>query len=1223
MDHALKADAAEPEEEPSKKAELARREIRTCPTCGVKFTATSDSGLCLVCILRGAARDESELAQLLSPASESERSSAETELMSVVCRFENYEVMLSEDNKPVELGRGAMGITYKAFDVDLRCPVTLKVISERYLGDESARLRFLREARAAASVRHPNVASVFHLGRTGQNYFYAMEYVEGEALEHLIKRSGRLDVKLALEITNQVAAGLAAVHKKNLVHRDIKPTNIMVCLENGGGVIAKIIDLGLAKVINEPGSQGAISTPGAFAGTPEFASPEQFAGVGVDIRSDLYSLGVMLWEMVAGHALFRGSPAEVMYQHHHAPLPLEQLKGVPKPVVVLLEVLLEKDPGLRFQNPGELLKALPTITGAIDTGRRITHQSLQKVPPATSRAGTRRPPARLGPKKISVARLPVTGSDVFGREEDIAFLDNAWANQDVNVVTIVAWAGVGKSTLVNHWLRRMAAEHYRSAELVFGWSFYRQGTSGESSSADEFLEAALAWFEDPDPRIGTAWERGERLAKLISHRQTLLVLDGLEPLQNPPGPQEGRVREPSLQALLRELAAFNRGLCVINTRLPIADIADHGRTSALRRGLEQLSSFAGEKLLRALGVKGDKAQLRTASDEFSGHCLALTLLGSYLTDAYNGDIRCRKEVSERLAHDVRQGAHARKVMESYETWFGGGPEVSVLRLSGLFDRPADEQALSALVKPPPIPGLTESLTDLSPTEWRTILAKLRRARLLAVEDPHNPGQLDTHPLVREYFGEQLRNQRTDAWKECNRRLYHYYRKLAPQLPASFTEMEPLFLAAASGCNAGLLRDVLHGIYIPRIQRGNVSFAANVLGARGALLSTLTHFFERGRWGSPAEMGVEGQRLTAEDELFILTQAGQYLTATRGLGSPEARMCYDRLEALCYSLNRPQLLYVSLIGHWRYSLMTAKLNATMEIAKRIELLSQKENDSDLMIGAYRALAGTLYFMGDFKSAGQFAMRGIQIWRSGGLQSSVEEVMISAASCLCFEALCEWHFGQSVSCKATMAEAISLAKKQNDMHGLAVALYLAACLEHFERNADEAERLASDFIELSTRHNFALWLPIGAILRGWARSASGNSTEGISWIEQGIRDVRATGTVLNLPYFLGLKAEALYLADRTSEALKAIGEAETLVERCEERHWCAELQRLRCVFLTAIGSDEVKIEASFREAIGTAKQQKSVSLAQRAEATYAEYSRQKANASGGSGFRLPLC
>ena len=534
------------------------------------------------------------------------------------------------------------------------------------------------------------------------------------------------------------------------------------------------------------------------------------------------------------------------------------------------------------------------------------------MPDGDSYSVTRKPPARLGPEKISVARLPVTGSDVFGREEDIAFLDDAWANPDVNVVTIVAWAGVGKSTLVNHWLRRMAAEHYRSAELVYGWSFYRQGTSGGTSSADEFLDAALTWFGDPDPRIGTAWEKGERLAKLISHRRTLLVLDGLEPLQNPPGPQEGRLREPSLQALLTELAAFNTGLCVITTRLPVADIADHERTSAPRRDLEQLSSDAGAKLLRALGVKGDEAELRSASDEFSGHCLALTLLGSYLTDAYNGDIRYRKEVSERLSHDVRQGVHARKVMESYQTWFGEGPELSVLRMLGLFDRPADEKALEALLKPPAIPGLTESLTDLSPSEWRTILARLRRARLLAGEDPHNPGHLDTHPLVREYFGEQLRSQRTEAWKECNRRLFHYYRTLAPQLPDSFREMEPLFLAVICGCNAGLFREALHEVYIPRIQRGNAFFAAKVLGARGALLSVLVHFFEHGRWGSPVETGVEGQSLTAEDQLFILMQAGLYLTATRE-SAPEARICYERAESLCHSLNRPLLLYVGTDG----------------------------------------------------------------------------------------------------------------------------------------------------------------------------------------------------------------------------------------------------------------------------------------------------------------------
>ena len=275
---------------------------RTCPRCGNEFSEVME--FCPVCMLRKGLAGEFE-----SSESSLEEAAKPTPVQALQ-RFEHYELVTGEDGRQVELGRGAMGVTYKAFDVELRCPVTLKVISEKYLGDASARLRFLREARAAASVRHTNVASVFHLGRTGDNYFYAMEFVEGETLQNFIKRSDRLEIKLALEIATQVASGLAAVHKQKLVHRDIKPSNIMVSLEEGGAVTAKIIDLGLAKSLDEPGAQTAISTPGAFAGTPEFASPEQFAGVPVDIRSDLYSLGVTLWEMVTGKAPFRGTPGE-------------------------------------------------------------------------------------------------------------------------------------------------------------------------------------------------------------------------------------------------------------------------------------------------------------------------------------------------------------------------------------------------------------------------------------------------------------------------------------------------------------------------------------------------------------------------------------------------------------------------------------------------------------------------------------------------------------------------------------------------------------------------------------------------------------------------------------------------------------------------------------------------------------------------------------------------
>jgi predicted ATPase len=276
----------------------------------------------------------------------------------------------------------------------------------------------------------------------------------------------------------------------------------------------------------------------------------------------------------------------------------------------------------------------------------------------------------------------------------------------------------------------------------------------------------------------------------------------------------------------------------------------------------------------------------------------------------------------------------------------------------------------------------------------------------------------------------------------------------------------------------------------------------------------------------------------------------------------------------------------------------------------------------LLGAYRALAATLCFLGAFRTARKYAMRGVQIWRSGGIESLVEEPVPPAVACLSYAAICQWHLGESPSCQATMAEAVSAAKNLNDRHALAAVLFFAAILAACERNPAEVERLASDVIELSTRKNFANWLPAGEVLHGWAESVSGSTAAGLSWIQNGIEGWRATGSMLLIPYWLALKAEALHLANRTSEALEAIREAEALVERSEERWCCAELHRLRGVFLAAIGADETQIEASFCEAIRRAKRQKAISVLKRAEGTYAEYQCQKAIGSGGSGFRLPL-
>jgi tetratricopeptide (TPR) repeat protein len=265
------------------------------------------------------------------------------------------------------------------------------------------------------------------------------------------------------------------------------------------------------------------------------------------------------------------------------------------------------------------------------------------------------------------------------------------------------------------------------------------------------------------------------------------------------------------------------------------------------------------------------------------------------------------------------------------------------------------------------------------------------------------------------------------------------------------------------------------------------------------------------------------------------------------------------------------------------MMTDKMSAAMQIGERVYSLAWGQNDAALMIGAYNALSCVLHFMGDFESARQYAMRGVQLWRSGGVPFHAEEFQTPVVACLCYGAMSEWHLGEIDSCQADMDEAISIAKELKDMHALALALNWAAMLAYSERNP----------------------------------------AEGIRWIEHGIRECRATGPVLGLPRAFARKAEALHLAGRTSEALEAINEAEALAERFEQRYWGAELYRLRGVFLAAIGADEAQTEASFSEAIRTAREQKSISLAKRVEATDTEYRRQKASTSTAPGFRLPLC
>ena len=361
-----------------------------CAQCGSRLSSTDGTESCCVsCLLRAALGDE------------------DSTMLADHIASTNMSSLPMIAGAPVELGRGAMGVTYKAFDTNLRCEVALKVIHPRFLADESSRARFLSEARAAAQLRHRNIASVFHLGTEQGEYFYTMELVEGETIENRVRRKGPIDCTTALDITLQVARALIATGDRKFVHRDVKPSNVMLCTEADGAIVAKLIDFGLVRGITEkfapvsaspvrqlagrpnPSSGGSHEVAPrpvrtGFIGTPHYASPEQFAGEKTDARSDIYSLGVTLWFMLTGKLPYDGIRDEIRQKQVGNALPLAQLKGVPRGVIDLIRRMLAVDPAKRPQSPAVLKEQLHKCIAAIDAAkqkqrRRFAYSALAAV----------------------------------------------------------------------------------------------------------------------------------------------------------------------------------------------------------------------------------------------------------------------------------------------------------------------------------------------------------------------------------------------------------------------------------------------------------------------------------------------------------------------------------------------------------------------------------------------------------------------------------------------------------------------------------------------------------------------------------------------------------------------------------------------------------------------------------------------------------------------------
>ena len=507
-----------------------------------------------------------------------------------------------------------------------------------------------------------------------------------------------------------------------------------------------------------------------------------------------------------------------------------------------------------------------------DTAAKKRRDLRRKLAPASEAI------ARLAKDKVSLPAVLTSGSGFLaGRDTEESLLLDAWAScapeadddAKTNILVLHAIGGAGKTALMRRLVDRLAETDFPHAEKVLGWSAYSQG-SGENRNADSenFIIEALRFMGELGELPGDAIARARLLAARLKETRTLLLLDGIEPLQSLPDVNKGRLKDKGLQRLIQDLALGHPGLVVVTSRQHLPELENRSEPDVRSRALDSLSPRAGAHLLRHLGCWGATDDMQKAVEEVQGHALSVTLLGTYIDAVEAGDIARRDhlglqdiiDTEEELAaseQTARLAKRAGAIMAGYIARFEalqterngrGEMERMLLSIVGLFDRPADGGAVRALLDGEPIPGLTDEWHAASLAQrdkrLRTAKSRLRELKLLGSEDESDPDALDAHPVVRSHFGKALQQASPDTWRAAHERLYrHYQAKPDKDLPDTLAEMQPLFHAINHGCKAGQVQEAWDEVYQGRVRRRNESFINKQLGAYAADLGALAHFFD--------------------------------------------------------------------------------------------------------------------------------------------------------------------------------------------------------------------------------------------------------------------------------------------------------------------------------------------------------------------------------------------
>ncbi|MBO0861269.1 MAG: protein kinase [Chloracidobacterium sp.] len=1115
------------------------------------------------------------------------------------------------------VGVGGMGAVYNAYHLGIDRPVAFKILQPNVAINNDRMLDlFEREAKVIGHLYHENIADIKDAGRDPDGIAYIiMEWLDGYTLDEELAASGPFALERVGGILRQICAALEAAHAKQIIHCDLKPSNIMLNLSPAGRELVKVLDFGIAKIMTDP----AGSPVSAAMGTPHYASPEQLqVGRTVDARSDIYSLGVILFQMLTGKHPFRaGSARDLINQQMEAPARISELRPeTPDAIQRIVNQMLAIDPEGRPQSADGVAAIVEKALRD-----RIETRTVKPAPDSES--------------QWSLSAEPIVRIQPFGREAECAELMVSFesvASGHGQLVCVTGEPGIGKTTVVEAFLNQASAGG-RSLLIARGRCSERLEGTGAYLPLLEAMEGLIR-----NPIRG--WERSredvDRLMERTAPSWRAQITDPIAAEGAAPALYEKKAA--SLEQMKRELRSFFQELSL---RQPVVLFIDDLHWSDI--STIDLLAFLGSKFdqLRMLIVVTYRpSELLLARSPF------VQVMLDFQTRGLRREIALRffgsHQIERYLAVEFPGHNFPREFPAFIQEKTEGNPLFMVDLIRYLRD-------LEVIRREDGRWALAEAIPDIGPELPESVRGMIRRkinqlddADLRLLTAASVQGQEMDSAVLSKVLG--IESGQVEERLQALDEIYAFVRFVCEhELPDKtlslryrfvhglyqntlYASLKPTRRAALSETTAAALLDFhkekIHPIAADlallfktarKFTRAADYFliaaqnASNVFAYQEAI--------ELARRGLESIKGLPDTPEQMNQEMTLQITLGMSLIAVKGYAAPDVERTFTRARELCLRTEASPQLFPVLLGLSLFYRTLPKLDEARKLGEQLLNLAESRQDTSLQIEALFALSFTLLFMGEFTAALEYAERGIDL--DSGIDQNISYDRGATLGCLTVAALALWTLGFPDQALGRSRQGVALAR------GLAQPLYLARSLAYeallllLRRDWSDSVRSAQEALSLSRQYGFSFWLAMGTIYLGYALFKLGQRDEGIRRLREGLAAETATGAEVGRPYFLTLLAEALAEVGQLDEGVALIDNSLALVNSSSELFAHSDICRLKGELLLAgrtaglerpesMSADaietvrriEVEAEGYLRQAIGSAQLRRAKSLELRA-------------------------